>query len=533
MKLVLASTVAMGLAAGAAAAADAPPPRIVKATPIAHLSSWTGWYLGSDVGLRATTTDVNTTAAALGPDSLLFPGTPTSAPVNGAGFRFGGYLGYNLQFAPQWVTGVEAGIGFADSKTTLNGFLLPGPFPLTTAAGKDTFSLRSTWDGSLRGRFGFLATPRSLLYFTGGLAWQHVEATISAPTCLTFFFGSCLPPGFNDGMSATKTGWTIGGGFESVLWGNWIARAEYRYADLGTATFSTSNTVIVPLIVGPTPEPFTTSHDERLRTHTAAFGLAYKFGDPAAAADTVVAMPVKARPMTPSFNWTGPYAGIDAGMRSTRTDLTTDAFLFPTAFNLTGAALSEPLDGTAFRLGGYLGFNWLFAPQWLVGLEGDGGWADNAVTLQGVFVPGVFASGLRGESLSTKASWDGSIRGRFGFLVTPQTLAYLTGGLAWQQFESSEICPATQCGSPINFSNSSTRMGWTVGGGLETVLWGNWLARAQYRYSDFGRTTYTSSTLTNGEFIGTTYDQTMRTHDVQFGIAFKLDVGSPSVTAKY
>ena len=94
-----------------------------------------------------------------------------------------------------------------------------------------------------------------------------------------------------------------------------------------------------------------------------------------------------------------------------RTDLTTDAFLFPTAFNLTGAAVSEPLDGTAFRLGGYLGYNWLFAPQWLVGLEGDGGWADNAVTLQGVFVPGVFASGLRGKSLSTKASWDGSIRG--------------------------------------------------------------------------------------------------------------------------
>ena len=215
MKLVLAGTVAMGLAAGVAAAAAAPPPRVVKATPITHPSSWTGWYLGSDVGLRARKTDVNTTAVALGPDSLLFPGNPTSAPMNGAGFRFGGYLGYNWQFAPQWVTGVEADIGFADSKTTLNGFLLPGPFPLTTAAGKDTFSLRSTWDGSLRGRFGFLVTPRSLVYFTGGLAWQHVEATITAPTCLTFFLGSCLPPGFNDGVSATKAGWTIGGGFRA------------------------------------------------------------------------------------------------------------------------------------------------------------------------------------------------------------------------------------------------------------------------------------------------------------------------------
>jgi outer membrane immunogenic protein len=226
MKLVLASTVAMGLAAGAAAAADAPQPPIVKAAPIAHLSSWTGWYLGSDVGLRATTTNVTTTAAVLGPDLLMVPGAPTSAPVNGAGFRFGGYLGYNWQLAPQWVTGVEADIGFADSKTTLNGFLLPGQFPLTTAAGKDTLSLRSTWDGSVRGRLGLLVTPRSLLYLAGGLAWQHVEAAISAPTCLTAPLGTCFPPGFNDGMSATKTGWTIGGGFESVLWGNWIARAE-------------------------------------------------------------------------------------------------------------------------------------------------------------------------------------------------------------------------------------------------------------------------------------------------------------------
>jgi outer membrane immunogenic protein len=40
-------------------------------------------------------------------------------------------------------------------------------------------------------------------------------------------------PGFAGG-SASKAGWTVGGGLEFALGGNWTAKAEYLYVDLGS-----------------------------------------------------------------------------------------------------------------------------------------------------------------------------------------------------------------------------------------------------------------------------------------------------------
>ena len=72
--------------------------------------------------------------------------------------------------------------------------------------------------------------------------------------------------------STTKTGWTIGTGIETMLWGNWFARGEYRYADFGTGSFTLSRK-------GAPPDAGLTNYDVRVRTHTALFGIAYKFGD--------------------------------------------------------------------------------------------------------------------------------------------------------------------------------------------------------------------------------------------------------------
>ena len=46
------------------------------------------------------------------------------------------------------------------------------------------------------------------------------------------------------------------------------------------------------------------------------------------------------------------------------------------------------MNGTAFRFGGYVGYNWQFARTWVAGLEGDVGSANKTVTLNGVFLPG-------------------------------------------------------------------------------------------------------------------------------------------------
>lgn len=73
--------------------------------------------------------------------------------------------------------------------------------------------------------------------------------------------------------SANRAGWTIGGGLETVLWGHWLARAEYRYADFGSAPF----TIARSGAPGGTPLSEAANFDVIMRTHTVTFGLAYKF----------------------------------------------------------------------------------------------------------------------------------------------------------------------------------------------------------------------------------------------------------------
>ena len=41
-------------------------------------------------------------------------------------------------------------------------------------------------------------------------------------------------------------GWVVGGGIEAAIWGNWSAKAEYLYMDLGNI----SNTLVVPSQAG-------------------------------------------------------------------------------------------------------------------------------------------------------------------------------------------------------------------------------------------------------------------------------------------
>ena len=40
----------------------------------------------------------------------------------------------------------------------------------------------------------------------------------------------------------TRLGYTIGGGIETQVVGNWFARGEYRYADFGTGSYQLART---------------------------------------------------------------------------------------------------------------------------------------------------------------------------------------------------------------------------------------------------------------------------------------------------
>jgi outer membrane immunogenic protein len=284
-KLLLGTAMSLAMVAGAAAAdypvyTKAPPPM-----------SWTGFYLGAGVGMRSALVDgsvasaFNTFPGGGAPVNLLTiactgPGVApcVGEPLNNTAFRFSPYFGYNLQIGPQWLVGVEADVGLGSKTTTLGGMIYPGggfPFYIT-GRGDDSFSVKTSWDASVRGRLGFLVTPTFLVYATGGAAWQRVEAT---STCGTLSF--CNPPnatGFAPGTitdSTTRLGGTIGGGIETMLWNRWLVRGEYRYSDFGT--ISNTDTRVCPAAGCGVVVNQTATYNLRLTTQTATLGLAYKF----------------------------------------------------------------------------------------------------------------------------------------------------------------------------------------------------------------------------------------------------------------
>ena len=204
--------------------------------------------------------------------------------------------------------------------------------------------------------------------------------------------------------------------------------------------------------------------------------------------------------------------------------MTTTSETLVTAVNLAGAPhLSDPINGSAFRVSSYLGFNWQFAPQWVAGIEGDVGFAKKTTTLGAVpFTPVFGTFNDPADSLAAKVTWDASLRGRLGFLVAPALLAYATGGVAWQHYEFISTCASATCiadgFTPAVVTNSATKPGWTLGGGLEAQLWGRWLARMEYRYADFGTASFsiipslTDATTGASNPAGNTFDFAVRTH---------------------
>jgi outer membrane immunogenic protein len=506
------ATLAAIAVAGSAQAADLAASRPWTKAPVA-VSSWTGFYAGIGLGFRSTTNDLTTT-------SVLFDGIPAdlsrsvvTQPFNGVGFRANPYAGFNWQFAPQWVAGIEGDIGFGDQTTALAGFSSSPAFASSTFAA-DGLALKTTWDASLRGRIGYLLTPSTLAYATGGAAWQHNEATSTSTS-----FGNGLTPAVVTN-STTRTGWTIGGGIETVLWGNWLARAEYRFSDYGTAPFTITRTATAG------PALTVDNFDARLRSHLASFGVAYKFGEPVAAG---LAYPVNAAPA--AFSWSGVYAGLGLGARAARTDVTsTFESVQGFDFDLSERANSRPFDGTAFRASPYVGYLWQATTRWVAGVEADAGFANQTTTREGFTNISLADSQSPGESMAVRTTWDASLRGRIGYLVTPATLLYATGGVAWQHYELNSSCVSEVCAflglAPAVINQSVTKAGGTVGGGIETALGGHWLARAEYRYADYGHSSFTvARTATNANFNPSinVFDVAMRTHTASFGLTYKFD----------
>ncbi|OYX12148.1 MAG: hypothetical protein B7Z15_10440 [Rhizobiales bacterium 32-66-8] len=209
MKRALAGVSALALLGGAASAADLATRYPVKAVaPVVPVFSWTGFYIGGNVGWAWQENELTV--------SPVFGVAPSSIGLGDSnGFAGGLQAGYNWQFANNVVLGLEADIQWADLGTSTVGLAAVGPFAVGYAEGSMDYF------GTIRARLGY-AFDRVLPYVTGGLAYGKTN------------YGTI----YGVDTSETNWGWTVGAGVEYAFTNNWTAKIEYQYIDLEGSTYT-------------------------------------------------------------------------------------------------------------------------------------------------------------------------------------------------------------------------------------------------------------------------------------------------------
>jgi outer membrane immunogenic protein len=198
-KFLLAAAASFSAAAPAVAADFASPQAPPPAYPPPPIFTWTGLYVGAQIGYGWATNTLTVYPAGFGTNF-----TPNGV-VGGA------HLGYDWQMN-QAVVGIEGDI----EGTGIDRSFSPGGALYTTSI---------PVQGSIRGRLG-IAFDQVLLYATGGVEFAGIDNSVSGI-------------GIVDQSSQTRTGWTAGAGIEYAVTPNWYIRAEYRYTDFGHFGYAT------------------------------------------------------------------------------------------------------------------------------------------------------------------------------------------------------------------------------------------------------------------------------------------------------
>jgi iron complex outermembrane receptor protein len=131
-----------------------------------------------------------------------------------------------------------------------------------------------------------------------------------------------------------------------------------------------------------------------------------------------------------------------------------------------------------------------------------------------------------------KLGWFGTLRGRLGATITPDWLGYVTGGVAVGGITIAGTV-TDPIGNAVNtaFNNNLTRVGWTVGAGLETHLTGNWTGKVEYLHMDFGSIA-TVPTVAPNDTIATMFNSRVSDNIIRLGVNYKFDRGG-GIVAKY
>jgi outer membrane immunogenic protein len=228
-----------------------------------------------------------------------------------------------------------------------------------------------------------------------------------------------------------------------------------------------------------------------MKKHTlAAIAASVLFATAASAADLPARTYTKAPAIAaPIFSWTGFYVGVNAG--GGWNDTTGDHFCTNPAGVVGGIGCSSAVNGTlkpsGGLAGGQIGYNWQTGSL-VLGAEADIQWSGiKASSSFPVPCCNGFAPdpNIRGAS-SQELRWFGTVRGRLGVAVAERGLLYGTAGLIYGE---EAVAVALMGGINYAAAASSTRTGWTAGGGFEYAFTNNLTGKVEGLYYDMGKQT--------------------------------------------
>ena len=213
-----------------------------------------------------------------------------------------------------------------------------------------------------------------------------------------------------------------------------------------------------------------------MKRHLVSALLVAMIAAPASAADAPGFGSGDSFAMSPAKRWSGHYLGVHLG------------YGFGGGFSPLGA-LDSPSGGVFGAQGGYdYQYN-----QFLIGVA-----ADLAAT--------TISKNDTASATNGALNWVATLRTRVGYIPQDNLMVYGTIGFA---FGGANIERA-------GLSDSKSLGGYTLGVGGEYSFSRNWSALVEYRYTDFGRQTYTIGAPATATQIGNTG------HTIRTGINYRF-----------
>jgi outer membrane immunogenic protein len=360
----------------------------------------------------------------------------------GAGGFFSLSAGYDRTLSGPLVVGMFVDYDFKDVDTHFSS-------PIFELDG--TLTLKNQL--SAGGRIGYLISPSTLFFATVGYA--HADSSDR-----TAFFDEQTRGNFGD-----FNGYFVGGGVEALVYDNFSIKAEYRYTSYRSEDGDFNG------IATDTVKP---------QLQSLRLSLNYRFGD---RKNDVVDNP----PAPVTSSWTGPYLGIGGGYSIADNMLELD----------TGGPFASTSTSREGSQGGFIsvsaGYDLQIRPRIVIGAFAD---ADFANLHHSESLEISDGGDVLGATLRNDFSDILMVGGRLGYLVTPDTLLFASGGYANAGLGDTTI--NCNCGDllvvpPQGRIFAGKRFsGAFIGGGIETKIWDALSIKAEYRYVDLS-----SSNVTN------------------------------------